>query len=71
VILVYYFYITWESCLNTGVTFANFHSVGNVLVDNERLESLHRGYTSAFIYNQWIEEGFRWREKNKGGILQY
>jgi hypothetical protein len=30
--------------LNTGVTFANFHSVGNVLVDNERLESLHRGY---------------------------
>jgi hypothetical protein len=30
--------------LNTGVTFANFHSVGNILVDNERLKSLHRGY---------------------------
>jgi hypothetical protein len=30
--------------LNTGVTFVNFHSVGNILVDNERLKSLHRGY---------------------------
>jgi hypothetical protein len=30
--------------LNTGVTFAYFHSVGNILVDNERLKSLHRGY---------------------------
>jgi hypothetical protein len=30
--------------LNTGVTFANFHSVGNILVDNERLKGLHRGY---------------------------
>ena len=29
--------------MNTGVTFANFHSVGNILVDNERLKSLHRG----------------------------
>jgi hypothetical protein len=28
----------------TGVTFANFHSVGNILVDNERLKSLHRLY---------------------------
>jgi hypothetical protein len=27
-----------ESFLNTGVTFANFHSVGNILVDNERLK---------------------------------
>ena len=24
-----------------------------------------------FIYNQWIWEGFRWGERNKGGILQY
>ena len=30
--------------MNTGVTFANFHSVGNILVNNERLKSLHRGY---------------------------
>ena len=30
--------------MKTGVTFANFHSVGNILVDNERLKSLHRGY---------------------------
>jgi hypothetical protein len=30
--------------LNTGVTFVNFHSVGKILVDNERLKSLHRGY---------------------------
>ena len=30
--------------MNTGVTFANFYSVGNILVDNERLKSLHRGY---------------------------
>ena len=39
-----YFFPFLESFLNMVVTFPYFHSVGNILVDNERLNNLHRGY---------------------------
>jgi hypothetical protein len=39
-----YFFPFLETFLNMVVTFPHFHSVGNILVDNERLNSLHRGY---------------------------